>query len=135
MRGRFNLRYALLAAGAATLWLAGCGGGSKTAKQADTSHTSRASAQSTSTGATTTRSTTSSSATPSSTRLYAAEARGMVVYLHCLRANGVTAPKPNTSGHGPLLNEKEIATSSPAFKRYNHGCLLKGQAVYEAALR
>ena len=43
-------------------------------------------------------------------------------FASCMRANGVNVPAPNTSGNGPLFNDKGLDTTSAAFKAAEAKC-------------
>jgi hypothetical protein len=46
----------------------------------------------------------------------------LVKFAACLRANGVNAPEPNTSGTGPIFNTKGLNTSSATFRTAESKC-------------
>ena len=58
----------------------------------------------------------------------AAAKTALTKFASCMRSNGVDVPAPNTSGNGPLFNDKGLDTTSAAFKAAETKCLpdLKG---------
>jgi hypothetical protein len=46
----------------------------------------------------------------------------LVKFAACLRANGVNAPEPNTTGNGPIFNTKGLNTSSATFRTAESKC-------------
>jgi hypothetical protein len=53
---------------------------------------------------------------------FAAGAQRFATFAACMRKNGVSLPKPNTSGKGPIFNTKGIDTASAAFKAADAKC-------------
>jgi hypothetical protein len=43
-------------------------------------------------------------------------------FAACMRENGVNLPPPNTSGKGPVFNDKDLKLSSPTFRAAERKC-------------
>jgi hypothetical protein len=43
-------------------------------------------------------------------------------FAACMRENGVNLPEPNTSGKGPVFNDKGLKLSSPTFRAAERKC-------------
>lgn len=74
------------------------------------------------TGTTTKTRSTSSSTSISAFREQASLHKAVRVYASCLDQHGIKAPKPNTTGHGPIINTKGIDVNSPLYKRVSVIC-------------
>lgn len=153
MWGMINARGGLLVVGAAAavLGLGACGGSSKPAQQASTSKTTTPTSTTTPAGtkpstggasSTTTRTAAepkqgskAAEAQQGSPRFHAAQVRAIRYWVQCLHRHGVKTPPPNTSGHGPILKESEVDTSSPQFKRYNRPCLDRAEVIFHEGLK
>jgi len=53
-------------------------------------------------------------------------------YAACLRENGVNVPAPNTSGNGPVFNDKGLNTSSAKFTAAEAKCRSILQSIFRA---
>lgn len=52
----------------------------------------------------------------------AASKHALAKFASCMRSNGVNVPAPNTSGNGPVFNDKGINTTSAKFKQAAAKC-------------
>lgn len=137
--------HAMVAVGFATaMLLAGCGGSSPSPSASKSASSKPPTATNTTTNATATTTpgakkagveggtdgthatssatTTSTSSSISTPRLRAALDQAVKVYASCLGAHGISPPKANTTGHGPIINTKGLDTNSPLYKRVSVTC-------------
>jgi hypothetical protein len=52
----------------------------------------------------------------------AAGKQALAKFAACMRSNGINVPEPNTSGNGPVFNDKGIDTASAKFKEAEAKC-------------
>lgn len=115
----------------AMLWLAGCGGSSKSSGQNAGSQGPSAAAHP-STGGNSANG--KAAEIPHSVRLAAARL-GVISLTNCMRKEGIKVPPQQVSGPKPTYTPTGINTSTPQYRHAMHICLPKAIAAYNKSLQ
>lgn len=115
----------------AMLWLAGCGGSSKSSGQNAGSQGPPAAARP-SAGGNSAKG--KAAEIPDSVRLAAARL-GVISLTNCMRKEGIKVPQQQVSGPKPTYNPTGINTSTPQYRHAMHICLPKAIATYNKRLQ